>query len=131
MNFESEPSKFGYIFWEFLKLKLLKMKAVLLISYSAKIYFRKIKWNLVLKIESELWKWQIFDHFDSKSLRRYQKILWICSLRCKNLLNFTWHTIEFHYCHHTSNQISKVAILYQFLTVFWYPTNFPIFYLFP
>ena len=33
---------------------------------------------------------------------RYQKILWECSFGCKNLLNFTCHTMKFHNCHQTN-----------------------------
>ena len=44
-----------------------------------------------------------FDSFDSKNLVSYQKILWICSLGYKNVLNFTWYTKNFHNHNHTTN----------------------------
>ena len=34
-----------------------------------------------------------------------QKILLVCSSRCKNLLNFAWNTIDFHNCHHSSRPV--------------------------
>ena len=61
-----------------------------------------IRWNLASKNDSELWKFPIFDSSDSKSLTRYQKILWICSLGYKNLLNFAWHSTKFYNCHHAN-----------------------------
>ena len=78
------------------------IKSVLLDWYSdKKIIFRMIRWNLASKNDSELWKFPIFDSSDSKSLTRYQKILWICSLECKkSQLNFAWHSMKFHSCHH-------------------------------
>ena len=38
----------------------------------------------------------IFDDSASNCLTRYQKILWVCSLGSKNLLNFTCLTMKFH-----------------------------------
>ena len=35
-------------------------------------------------------------------LVRYHKILWECSFGCKNLFNFTCHTMKFHNCHQTN-----------------------------
>ena len=55
-----------------------------------------------------IFRWEnhftIFDSSDSKSLTRYQKILWICSLGYKNWLNFAWHSMKFHNCHHANVQ---------------------------
>ena len=42
----------------------------------------------------------IFYGSPSNSLIRNQKILLGYSFGCKNLLNFTCHTIKFHNCHH-------------------------------
>ena len=82
------------------------IKSVLLDWYSdKKIIFRMIRWNLASKNDSELWKFPIFDSSDSKSLTRYQKILWVCSLGYKNLLNFAWHSMKFHNCHHASKEL--------------------------
>ena len=67
-----------------------------------------IKWKLASRIDSELWKFQIFDSSDSKSLIRYQKILWICSLGHKNLLKFALRPIKFHNCHHASGQAGRM-----------------------
>ena len=79
------------------------MKGVLLDWYlDEKIIFRMIKWDLASKKDSELWEFPIFDTSDSKSLTRYQKILWICSFGYKNLLNFAWHYPKFHNCHHST-----------------------------
>ena len=44
----------------------------------------------------------IFYDSASNRLSRYQKILWVCSLGCKNLLNFTWNTMIFYNFVHTS-----------------------------
>ena len=86
------------------------MKVILLHWYSdEKIIFRMIKWNLASKNDSKLWKFPIFDSSDSKSLTRYQKILWICSLKCENLLNFTWHSMKFHNCHHANQHVKTTA----------------------
>ena len=38
----------------------------------------------------------IFDDPASNCFTRYQKILWVCSLGSKNLLNFTCLTMKFH-----------------------------------
>ena len=46
--------------------------------------------------------YQNFDDSDSNSLAIYQKILWICSLGYKDLLNFAWHSMKFYNCHHAS-----------------------------
>ena len=42
----------------------------------------------------------IFVGTQLSCLARYQKILWEYSFGCKNLLNFTCHTMKFHNCHH-------------------------------
>ena len=57
---------------------------------------------LASKNESELWKFPILYSSDSKSLKRYQKILWMCSLGYKNLLNFAWHSMKLYNCHHAN-----------------------------
>ena len=54
------------------------------------------------KIDSEPWKCPIFDGSASNCLTRYQKLLWGCSLGCKNLLNFGWDNIKFHNHHQAS-----------------------------
>ena len=43
-------------------------------------------------------------------LAKYQKTLCECSFGCKNLLNFTWHTIRFHNCHHTNLHATRINI---------------------
>ena len=48
---------------------------------------------------------------DLKSLTSYQKILSICSLGYKNLLNFTWYTNKFHNCNHTIKGSSNFRAL--------------------
>ena len=62
--------------------------------------FQEDQMKLPSKTDSELWKFLIFHSSDSKTLTRYQKILWICSFRYENLLNFAWHSMKFHNCHH-------------------------------
>ena len=42
----------------------------------------------------------IFVGSQLSCLARYHIILWGCSLGCKNLLNFNYHTMKFHNCHH-------------------------------
>ena len=54
----------------------------------------------------------IFDCSQSNCLTSYQKILWVCTFECKNLLNFTCQTMKFLNCHHTN-----VQVLSQDLTV--------------
>ena len=91
------------LFKEWLKLKMLLTKVVLLIWYSEKkIVFGKIK--LIFGLENWLWflKMPNLWRLSPNHLKRYQKILWICSLGCKNLLNFTWNTIKFHNPLHAS-----------------------------
>ena len=44
----------------------------------------------------------IFDSSASKSVTTYQKILQVCSLKCKNLLIFTCTTKQVHNRHHTN-----------------------------
>ena len=90
------------------------MKGVLLDWYSdEKIIFRMIKWNLASKNDSKLWKFPIFDSSDSKSLTRCQKILWICSLGYKNLLNFARHSMKFHTRHHATVHTSLKTVFVQ------------------
>ena len=45
----------------------------------------------------------IFVGSQLSCLARYQKILKEYSFECKNLLNFTCHTMKFHNCHHPSH----------------------------
>ena len=53
----------------------------------------------------------IFDSSASNHLKRYQKILWVCSFRCKNLLNFTWNTMKFdNPIHFNLKPYSKISI---------------------
>ena len=42
----------------------------------------------------------IFDGSASNHFTRYQKILWVCSLECKKLLNFICLTMKFHNRHY-------------------------------
>ena len=55
--------------------------------------------------------------FSLKSLKRYQKIPWICSLWYKNLLNYTWYTNKFCDWHRTyydiHNQLRGKVFLIQ------------------
>ena len=44
----------------------------------------------------------IFDGSASNHFTRYQKILWVCSLECKKLLNFICLTMKFLNRHHAS-----------------------------
>ena len=44
----------------------------------------------------------IFDGSQSNPVTRYQKILWGCSLGCKNVLNFIWSHEKFHNRHRTT-----------------------------
>ena len=53
----------------------------------------------------------IFDNSASNRLTRYQKILWVCSLGSKNLLNFTWVTMKFHDPDHA---ISCASVIKKF-----------------
>ena len=49
----------------------------------------------------------IFVSSQLSCLARYQKILRGCSFGCKNVLNFTCHTMKFHKCHHPSQHLMK------------------------
>ena len=44
----------------------------------------------------------IFDDSASNRLTKYQKILWVCWLGFKNLLNHTCHNMNFHDSHHAN-----------------------------
>ena len=44
----------------------------------------------------------IFDGSASNHFTRYQKILWVCSLECKKLLNFICLPMKFHNRHHVT-----------------------------
>ena len=44
----------------------------------------------------------VFDTSQSKSLTKYQKILWGYSFGCKNMLNFFCLTMKFHNCYHNN-----------------------------
>ena len=67
--------------------------------------FQEGPFKFGLKKYCELWKFPILDSSDSKSLTGYQNILWIWLLGCKNLLNFAWHSMKFHNCHHASKEL--------------------------
>ena len=81
------------------------MKVVLLIWYSNKIFgFRKIESYLASKIDFEIWKFPIFASSASKCLTRYEQILSVSLLGCKNALNFTCLPMKFHNSGHTDIQ---------------------------
>ena len=56
------------------------------------------------RLKKQFWTWKISNIFRpySKSLIRYQKILWTCLFGYKNLLNIAWHSLKFHNCHYAS-----------------------------
>ena len=87
-----KPPKF---FWKKNSLKNLKLEEQLLVKWlSILIFYIKV---YLVKIGL------IFDGSASSCLTRYQHILSVCSLRCKNVLNSTCTTMIFHNRHHTSH----------------------------
>ena len=75
--------------------------------FRKEIHFREDWVDIWPRKLTELWKCPIFDNSDLNRLTRYQKILSVCSLGCKNLLNFTWNTIKFHNCLLDTTQCSQ------------------------
>ena len=55
-----------------------------------------------MEIDTKNWKRGFFEMPQLKGFTRYKKILRGYSFGCKNLLNFTCLTIEFHNSHHAS-----------------------------
>ena len=54
----------------------------------------------------------IFSNFldpQSNDGSRYQKMLWMCSLKCKSLLNFNWFIRKFHNRHHVSVSVYSTS----------------------
>ena len=64
-----------------------------------------VKWLLILIILIKVYLVKmgpIFDGSHTSCVTRYQKILSVCSLRSKNVLNSTWFPMIFHNRHHTT-----------------------------
>ena len=61
-----------------------------------KSFSGRFSWFLASKIDSEPWKFPIFEGSHLSCLTRYHKILWGCLFGCKNLLNSTWNILKFH-----------------------------------
>ena len=55
----------------------------------------------------------IFVGSELSCFARYQKILWKSLLGCKNLLNFTCHTIKFDNCHHSTTYANFYPYVYK------------------
>ena len=66
-----------------------------------------VKWLLILIILIKVYLVKmgpIFDGSHTSCVTRYQKILSVCSLRSKNVLNSTWFPMIFHNRHHTTKR---------------------------
>ena len=100
---------------------------VVLIDSDGKIIFRKIKWNLASKNDFEFWKFPIFDSSDTKSFKKYQKILWICSLGYESRLNFSWHyeILQLSLCAHQDCS-HKLPYPYSLQRIFIHKTRFAL-----
>ena len=55
----------------------------------------------------KLWCAEVSDFWGppSNDRKRYQKILSVCSIGCKNWLNFTWTAMKLNKCYHTNQHI--------------------------
>ena len=74
-----------------------------------------VKWLLILIILIKVYLVKmgpIFDGSHTSCVTRYQKILSVCSLRSKNVLNSTWFPMIFHNRHHTNGDYKTVKIAY-------------------
>ena len=79
-----------------------------------------VKWLLILIILIKVYLVKmgpIFDGSHTSCLTRYQKILSVCSLGSKNVLNSTWFPMIFHNRHHTNT-----CIVHFFI---WYSSSLP------
>ena len=76
-----------------------------------------LKWLIILIIFIKVYLVKmgpIFDGSHTSCVTRYQKILSVCSLRSKNVLNSTWFPMIFHNRHHTSwNHRSLFQVYYR------------------
>ena len=61
-----------------------------------KSFSERFDWFLGPKIDFENWNFPIFVSSDLTCLRRYQKILRVVLLGCKNLINYTWLSMKFY-----------------------------------
>ena len=91
---------------------------VLLICFLIRILHEKnnfylwpFQYNSFLTMVNSVKICPIFDNTQSKCLlKRYQKILWIHSFRCKKLFSVTCLIVKFHICHHTNVHMLKATL---------------------
>ena len=91
-------------FWKWFSIKNMKLVGQLL-----------VKWFFVLMIFDKLYLVKIGPIFDDSQLSCvtfHYKILSVCSLGCKNLLNFIWKQTNFHNSHHTTNYVSIMPSMF-------------------
>ena len=100
------------MFLKWIKWIVLLIKVDVLIKYSnKKRNIAKIKLIWTLKISTKNWREPFFESPKSKGLTSCQKILWECSFKRRNLLNFTFLAMKFHNHYHTSLQPNSTEYL--------------------